>query len=106
MGSIIEFVTPPAKILILEYYKHHDLPLGRISVAVDGGIPVIIDSCCPTHCFWNHGHGLHETIPILENGAYQVHNVTITLKGREGSDTQCSVFGNDFSLTSIIGLAD
>ena len=103
-GSTLEYLTPRSDSVLLEYYKHHNLPMGRVSVTVDGGPSRVLDACCgAARCAW-HGNGVNALVTLVEGAELKPHSLVITMLPRYNA-SPCARHGSvdQFSLLSIIG---
>jgi hypothetical protein len=49
-GAVFVVKIPASQQIYLEYYKHHTVPMGAVSVQVDADPPAVVDACCATDC--------------------------------------------------------
>jgi hypothetical protein len=102
-NSRLVLITPPATKLTMEYYRHHDLPMGAVEIHVDGTlVHKELDGCCETDCIQGAPHqGLYHSVDLADNLVMQPHNVTILTIAK--NKTKCLELGSQFDITTIIG---
>lgn len=100
VGASLSFTSPPCSRISIEYYKHHELPMGLIEVTVDGKATTV-DACCQTSCVGIPGQGFYHRAVVGDELPVEAHKVEIRLLER--SSTNCTEIGNQFSLTGVYG---
>ena len=104
-GAVFSFVTPkPCTTVQMELYRHHELPMGAAEVSIDGKLIRTLDACCEKTCVDN-GDGVKRGWYYVETLAEALENKvhTVEIKVIAKKTTQCTVLGNQFDISSIIG---
>ena len=83
VGAVAHFRVEACTSLLLEFYKHHDLPLGLLEVTVDGRVTKRLDACCQTHCVGIPGQGFYFSERIASGLPATQHEVVLTVIPRE-----------------------
>ena len=103
-------VTPKAcTSILLEVYMHHDMPLGTISVTIDGVLAGTVDPCCPAPGCPGVpvGQGIYNSTRVPSSGHLKnrVHHVVLTNAPRpDGQESACAKRGAEISLLAFVGM--
>eukprot|EP00747_Dinoflagellata_sp_TGD_P146504 gnl/TRDRNA2_/TRDRNA2_176700_c8_seq5.p1 gnl/TRDRNA2_/TRDRNA2_176700_c8~~gnl/TRDRNA2_/TRDRNA2_176700_c8_seq5.p1 ORF type:complete len:415 (-),score=45.21 gnl/TRDRNA2_/TRDRNA2_176700_c8_seq5:66-1310(-) len=103
-NATMTFLTPPCTQLFLQYYKHHELPMGIAEITVDGVKTAVLDACCPGEgCA---GIPSDQGFPFMTQIASRLplepHIVEVKAVQRQSAGA-CSQFGNKFDVVSLVG---
>jgi len=104
VGDLFELSLNESASIAIEVYTHHSLPMGQISVYVDGNFAKTIDACCEKPCVGIPGRGIYQRFVVYENenGTIAPHHIRIRNEERT-KESNCIESGNKFCLVAIMG---